>query len=256
MMTANYHSHTWRCSHASGKEAEYVQAAVERGMEVYGFSDHTPYPFPWYHYSWFRMKPDQLQEYVDTVLRLRKQFPQVTIPVGLEAEYYPKYFPELLSLLRDSGIEYLLLGQHYLDNEIGAHYSGNPTADVTLLDKYCRQTRDAIQTGVFTYFAHPDLLNFQGSDAVYTEHVRGLCRDARNCGIPLEINLLGIEKGKHYPNPRFWRIAAEENCKVIFGCDTHDPAALRNLGSEETAMSLVRQFGLELIDRADIRPVR
>ena len=255
MMIANYHSHTWRCSHATGTEREYVLASRSRGMEIYGFSDHTPYPFPWYHVSWFRMKQEQLAEYVETIMSLRREFPDIQIPVGLEAEYYPKYFPELRSLLKDSGIEYLLLGQHYLDNEIGAHYSGNATGDESLLKQYCAQTRDALQTGCYTYFAHPDLLHFKGSTAVYESHIRGLCREARSCGIPLEVNLLGLERGKHYPDIRFWRVAAEENCSVILGCDTHDPASLKSFASEEKARTMIEGLGLKLLDRAELRPI-
>ena len=255
MMTANYHTHTWRCSHATGTEREYLRLAAERGMEVYGFSDHTPYPFPAHHDSWFRMKPEQLPEYVDTILGLRKEFPHIQIPVGLEAEYYPAYFPELRAMLRDSGIEYLILGQHFLDNEIGAFGSSAPTADIALLKKYCDQTRDAMQTGLFTYFAHPDLLNFRGGSRVYEEHIRGLCREANHCGIPLEINLLGIEKGRHYPNIEFWRIAAEENCSVVIGCDTHNPSALTNYDSEERAMCMVRELGLNLLYRVNLRAI-
>ena len=45
-MRANYHAHTWRCSHAKGTERDYVEAALDRGLEILGFSDHTPYPFP------------------------------------------------------------------------------------------------------------------------------------------------------------------------------------------------------------------
>lgn len=256
MMTANYHSHTWRCSHATGTERDYVLAARERGMKVFGFSDHTPYPFPWYHFSWFRMKPDQLEGYVRTIQSLRQEFPDMQIPVGLEAEYYPKYFPELISMLCGSGVEYLLLGQHYLENEIGAHYSGNATGDEALLKQYCAQARDAMQTGLYTYFAHPDLIRYTGSDGIYEAHIRGLCREAVSCAIPLEINLLGVEKGKHYPDIRFWRIAAEENCCVILGCDTHDPAALNSTASEEKARSIIRELELKLLDRVELRPIR
>ena len=255
MMTANYHAHTWRCSHATGTEKEYLQLAADRGMEIYGFSDHTPYPFPESHNSWFRMKLNQLPEYVETVLCLRKEFPDMQIPIGLEAEYYPAYFPELRAILRDSGVEYLLLGQHFLDNEIGAFGSSTPTSDVTLLKKYCEQSRDAIQTGLFTYFAHPDLLNFQGDSQTYREYCRGLCREAKACAVPLEINLLGLERGKHYPNLEFWRIAAEENCSVILGCDTHDPSSLLKRDSEEKALHIVNELGLNLMDRVNLRAI-
>ena len=256
-MRANYHAHTWRCSHAKGTEREYVEAALDRGLEILGFSDHTPYPFPWYHLSWFRMKCEQLPGYVESVQSLGKEYHgRIQIHTGLEAEYYPDYFPELLTMLRDSGVEYLLLGQHYLDNEIGAHYSGSPTADANLLRRYCSQTMDAMQTGVFSYFAHPDLIHFTGNDGVYREQIRLLCREAKNCNLPLEWNLLGFEKGKHYPNRRFWEIAAEEGCSVILGCDTHDPAAFGNRESEVQAMKSIQELGLDLVDRIDFRTVR
>ena len=46
MLTANYHTHTYRCGHAGDYPDEaYVQAAVQAGYKVLGMSDHTPWPF-------------------------------------------------------------------------------------------------------------------------------------------------------------------------------------------------------------------
>ncbi len=50
-MIANYHTHTWRCHHAKGTEREYVERAIEGGLKILGFSDHTPYPLPAGYYS-------------------------------------------------------------------------------------------------------------------------------------------------------------------------------------------------------------
>ena len=44
-MKANYHTHTFRCGHASGKDEDYVKAAVNRKFDVLGFSDHVPWPY-------------------------------------------------------------------------------------------------------------------------------------------------------------------------------------------------------------------
>lgn len=35
----NYHTHTTRCYHASGKDEEYVKAAIKAGIKELGFSD-------------------------------------------------------------------------------------------------------------------------------------------------------------------------------------------------------------------------
>lgn len=69
-MIANYHTHTWRCRHADGTEREYVERAIEGGLKILGFSDHSPYPFPEGYDSGMRMRLDQVEGYVDTVLAL------------------------------------------------------------------------------------------------------------------------------------------------------------------------------------------
>lgn len=256
-MIANYHAHTWRCNHAVGTEEEYVLHGLTRGLEIIGFSDHTPYPFPDGYVSTFRMGLDQLQDYTETVLSLRDRYSaRAQILLGLETEYYPELFPQLLAILRDYPVDYLLLGQHNLGNEMGEHYNGSPTGDPELLRRYCYQTAQGMNTGLFTYLAHPDLFRFTGDGAVYRRYMRELCAEANNCGMPLELNLLGLSQGRHYPNEMFWQIAAEENCAVILGCDAHDPRAMSDTEPEQRAMEMVRRMGLRLLERADLRPIR
>ena len=133
-MIANYHTHTWRCNHAVGREEDYVKTAIDQGFRILGFSDHSPYFFPGSYYSGIRMYPEQLKDYCDTVLSLRKQYgDRIRIPLGLELEYYPDCLPELLPFLKDHGIEYLLLGQHFLHNEVNSPYSGRATSDTGIL---------------------------------------------------------------------------------------------------------------------------
>ena len=162
-MLANYHTHTPRCNHAVGEEQCYVERAVEGGLKLLGFSDHTPYLFdkPGY-YSSFRMRPEELDDYVQTLQKLRTKYAdRIELHIGLEAEYYPKLFPRLLDFLRQYPVEYLILGQHALYNEVEGIYPAQPTTDRKLLDQYLGQTLDALDSGVFTYFAHPDLFCFE-----------------------------------------------------------------------------------------------
>lgn len=255
-MTANYHTHTWRCNHATGREEEYVRAALDRKFTILGFADHTPHFFLGAYYSNFRMRPELLKDYCDTVRLLQKKYAdQIAIPLGLELEFYPQLLPRLMPVLRDAGIEYLLLGQHFLGNEEGEHYSGSPTADKEILKRYCYQAMDAMQTGLFTYFAHPDLIHFKGEERVYRQYMAELCREARNCDLPLELNLLGQWSGRHYPNPAFWQTAAEEGCSVVLGCDAHAPEHLNKLEAEEQLLALVRELGLHLMETVPLKKI-
>lgn len=254
-MIANYHTHTPRCNHAWGSEAEYAECALKAGLQILGFSDHSPYVFPGTYYSHFRMRPALLEDYVNTVLALREQYRgKLEIPLGLELEYYPGLLPQLLPLLKDQPLDYLILGQHCLGNEVNDHYSGRATADKRHLERYCDQTIDAMHSGLFTYFAHPDLLNYVGGDdKFYRSQVRRICTEAKQCGIPLEINLLGMLELKHYPNDRFWEVAAEENCDVILGRDAHEPQQLLLEEFEQRGLDIVHRYGLNLLPTVKLR---
>ncbi len=256
-MIANYHTHTWRCNHATGTEREYVENALAAGLDTLGFSDHSPYIFSGDYYSHFRMRLDQLPDYVETVLALRAEYAgRIQIPLGLELEYYPKFLPKLLPILRDTPLDYLLLGQHFIGNEIESHYNGWPTDQKCLLETYVNQSMDAFQTGLFTYFAHPDLMRFEGEDGFYRAQMRRICREAKSCGIPLEINLLGLYNRRNYPDWRFWEQAAEEGCIVILGRDAHDAAALLDAKTEQKALEMVQKLGLQLVDRVELKRFR
>lgn len=256
-MIANYHTHTARCNHAVGTEREYIERAIEGGLQTLGFSDHAPYGFEGTdHVSGFRMLPPELPEYMSTLRALREEYrDRIDLRLGVEAEYYPKYFTALLERLRAQGVEYIILGQHLLDNEIDAWYVGRPTEDAALLTAYVDQCIAAMETGSFTYMAHPDIFNFVGDREVYARENRRLCRAAIANNLPLEINMLGIRDHRHYPNEDFWRIAGEEGVAVILGCDAHTPMDAYDPESEQTALELVEKYGLKLLQTVEFKPI-
>ena len=73
-MKTNYNTHTYRSKHAMGNDERYVEAAISAGIEILGFSDHTPWPhFPADYDSHVRMEPMYLPEYCQSVRRLREK---------------------------------------------------------------------------------------------------------------------------------------------------------------------------------------
>lgn len=255
-MIANYHTHTPRCRHAKGGEEEYVQSAIDRGLKILGFADHSPYAFPAWFDSDFRMRMDQLDDYTGAVLSLKERYQdRLEIHLGVELEYYPAYLRSTLEILRDRGVEYAILGQHFVGNEIDDHYNGYVTGDKQLLKRYVNQTVEGMETGLFTYLAHPDLFHFSGDKKTYQDHMRRICQSANSCGMPLELNLLGLFGKRHYPNPWFWEMAAEENCKVILGYDAHDPAFLGNTDIVRQGLEFLEPYGLELLETVPLRPI-
>ena len=253
-MIRNYHTHTWRCGHARDTEREYVESAIAGGLKELGFSDHSPMPYPNGYISPVRMRVDQLEDYVSTVLALREEYKDdIDIHLGLEAEYFPDLFEELLELLSPYPFEYLLLGQHFLGNEQGAPYVGMPIRDETILQWYTWQCQEAILTGCFSYIAHPDVFYYAGDGASYEKWARELCRSAKQAQLPLEINFLGLGERRHYPNDAFWKVAGQEGNKVIFGADAHCRANVVRPDVEAEAQQIVGRYGLSLTDQVRLR---
>lgn len=253
-MIANYHTHTPRCRHAVGSEREYIETAIEKGLKILGFSDHVCYPFPSHYYSTFRMFPHELEDYITTVSDLKEEYKnEITIHLGFEAEYYPKYFDSLLRMLEPYPIEYLLLGQHFIGNEINEHYCGSMTMRKDVLTRYVSQVEEALKTGRFTYLAHPDLIYYRGADReLYKEQMRKLCKAANHYKIPIEINLLGLSENRNYPDPIFWQIAGEEQCRVILGSDAHRPAGVYPEDAIRSAKELADRNHLSLLETIDL----
>ena len=245
-MTVNLHTHTYRCHHATGTERQYIETAIKNGIRHMGFSDHTPFREPDGHEQSHRVSMMDAPLYFESLRTLREEFrDQIQIHIGFEMEFYPVYFEQMLDVATSLGAEYLILGQHYIRyREENQHTSVKPTTEEDALAYYVDTVIQAMETGVFTYVAHPDILNYTGDDAIYEKHMRRLCQAATRCEIPLEINFLGLREKRIYPVERFWKIAGEEGCEVVFGCDAHKFKHAYDAESLEIAKEWTRKYHL------------
>lgn len=257
-MDYNLHTHTTRCHHARGTDEEYIECAIKAGIKHLGFSDHLPFAFPDGYESAYRVDMSDGEKYVRDIQLLRKKYKKtIEISVGFEMEYYPAYFDKMLENARKFGAEYLILGQHFLGNE---HPDGvgtrAPIRDDHLLTEYVDSVILGIESGVFTYIAHPDIILFLGSEKHYHEEMTRLCVKAREHNIPLEINLSGIMYNQHYPDERFWKIAGKIGTPVTFGRDAHDSTALLDTECIDIAFGMVKKFKLNHIGKPKLVSIK
>lgn len=263
-MIANYHTHTPRCNHARGEEKEYIEAAIQNGLKILGFADHSPQIFPNGYVSKIRMHPEELGGYIKTIEELRTAYAdRIEIRCGLEVEYFPALFGDLLSYLQEHpGVEYLILGQHCTSNEYDVEnpnkwYTGDwEQGDEYKLARYVEQVVEGMQTGKFLYLAHPDVCLYSGDPAVYRRLMRDLCREAKRCNLPLEINAQGLRRkdiSNSYPVPAFWQIAAEEGCTAVFGCDAHSPEFVGDAEYTAIMEKVARDCGIKVLETLEIK---
>lgn len=251
----NFHTHTYRCHHAKGTDRDYVEAAIKAGYTEIGFSDHVPYPFPTEYYSDFRMELDKTENYVNSIRSLQKEYKdKITIRLGFEVEYYPQIFEDLLNFIKPFNYDYLILGQHFTDNEFDddAFYCGHKTKSVDTLDKYINQTLEGLKTGEFAYFAHPDLIHFTGSRKIYKNKMSEFVKELKKLNIPLECNFLGFWDKRHYPDSDFWKLVAKEGNPVIIGLDAHQPKVYADKKRLDKMKKFLNDLGIKPIENFDI----
>lgn len=252
-MDYNYHTHTFRCNHATGSEEEYIITAIKAGVKYMGFSDHAPYRFPDGYESFYRMPMATAEDYFSVLKALREKYKgQIEIKIGFEMEYYPSHFEAMLKNVVDFGAEYLILGQHFLYEEHPNGVASSGAKGEQNLKEYVSLVVNGIKTGRFTYVAHPDLIAYNEDDTVYANEMRKICVASREYNVPLEINFLGIRFNRHYPNKKFWKIVGEEQSPVTFGFDAHTVEEAGDTESEKAALELVKEFSLNYIGKPKI----
>jgi histidinol-phosphatase (PHP family) len=83
-MRIDLHNHTILCNHATGTVDEYIQRAIELGIDEYGFSDHAPMNFD----PKYRMDISQKNLYENWVIDAREKYKnQIKILLGYEVDY-------------------------------------------------------------------------------------------------------------------------------------------------------------------------
>ena len=254
-MDYNYHTHTYRCHHASDTPEEYILRAIDNGIKYMGFSDHIPFVFPNGHNSGYRIDPSEAADYMEEITLLREKYrDKIEIKIGFEMEYYPEYFDEMLSVAKQYNAEYLLLGQHFIFNGEydGIHPTVRPNEDINSLEEFTSNIVDAIKSGVFTYVAHPDIFNFTGDSNAYRQSIKRICQASKECNVPIEINFLGIRDRRHYPREKFWQTVGETDAPVTFGFDAHDKMSAYDGESLKVAKEMVQKHNLNYIGKPKI----
>ena len=91
-MRVDLHNHTTLCNHASGTSEEYIQRAIELGIDVYGFSDHAPMNYD----PKYRMDISSKPIYEKEILGLKEKYRNdISILLGYEVDYLDGYILDL-----------------------------------------------------------------------------------------------------------------------------------------------------------------
>jgi histidinol-phosphatase (PHP family) len=260
-MLADYHTHTPLCRHAEGNPVEYARHAQSIGLAEIGFSDHNP--MPEFFDDW-RMLITDLPRYVELVTEAREALPGFPIRLALECDYLEgreKWIEKTATL---GEWDYLIGSVHYIHDGIAVDDPQHMARWTTATDiehmwsVYWKLYEKMIRTGLFDFYAHPDLAKkFGFRPAVdlrrYYEPVVQALLDTHAV---MEVSTAGLRKevAEIYPAREMLEMAYSAKVPIVISSDAHQPV---DVGADfDQALKLVRSVGYTTTVRFEKRQRR
>ena len=238
MIRVDLHSHT-KASHGRDSVADMALAAAERGLAVFGFSEHSPRPLGYDYPSEYR---EHLNAAFPTYLAEVRALRQGTAPggisvrLGLEMDWLEAEPSFMTRVVQAEDYDYVIGGVHFLGT--WGFDAAKEDWD-TLTDAGCHANYAAYfatlaamgRSGLVQIAAHPDIIKLFSvnrfrawleADA-HLDQVRDALVALRDNGVAMEISSAGLRKPCHeiYPGPRIMRLAADLGLAITFGSDAH-----------------------------------
>lgn len=244
----DYHTHHWRCGHASGTLAEVVDAARARRLAAVGLSDHAPmlhlpgdHPMPG-----TAMPRSAFDGYVREMVDLRDATADLAVRVGVEADYFPDHVDAYRDLLARHPWDHVLGSVHFVDgwHFVDRRLPPGATAD-DVWDRALVLTAQAATCGLFDAITHLDVIKTRGHvpREWVTPRLHETLDAIRDADVALELNTSGWRKpvGECFPGPALLREAVRRGIPIVLGSDAHRP---QDVGADfGRAARLLREAG-------------
>ena len=246
-MRVDLHNHTVLCNHATGSVDEYIQRAIELGIDEYGFSDHAPMNFD----PKYRMSLKQKKLYESWINEAKEKYKnQIKILLGYEVDYIDGF---LLEEVMKADVDYLIGSVHFLKNKNELWGFDNPefigvyeSKDIdTIWEEYFDAIKSMAKTGLFDIVGHLDLIKV--FKFLPKKDIRLIAKETlleiKKANLVLEINSAGIRKpiGETYPSKQLLEMAYEMDINITFGSDAH---SVEQVGfAYEDAVNLAKDIG-------------
>jgi len=239
----DYHIHT---TYSDGKDEPeaYIKAAIKAGMKEIGFSEHIallPERQKW------TMDPARLPEFTDHISRLRKQFPEIAVRMGVELDYLPDREKELSVLVDSFPFDYIIGSVHYMGEktvDLGPEFYFGKNIDL-IFENYFTLVCEAASTGLFDIIGHPDLVRihrFKPENDI--SHLYTMMASAfHEHDVAFELNTNGRNKplNDFYPDKNYLPLFASRGVPVCVNSDAHLPSRVGQFFDE--AYGLLRLSG-------------
>ena len=237
------HNHTTRCNHAEGTVDEYIQKAIELGIDIYGFSEHAPMDFD----PDYRLAFEEMDAYRDDVLQAKEKYKdEINILLGYEVDWLPGHMDDRVL---NADVDYLIGSVHFIDKwsfDNPEFLAGWKNKDIDEIWKaYFEATEAMAKSGKFDIVGHLDLIKV--FKYMPKQDTRVLAKSAlqaiKKSNMVLELNAAGLRKpiGEIYPSRSLLEVAYELDIPITFSSDAH---AVEQVGfAYEQTTKMAREIG-------------
>ena len=222
-MRIDLHNHTTRCNHATGTIDEYIQRAIDIGIDIYGFSEHAPMEFD----KKYRLRFNEMIDYERDIIEVKERYrDNIKILLGYEVDFLPQYLDRRVL---EAKVDYLIGSVHFIDNwgfdnpEFIGEYSNRDIDDIWI--EYFNAIENMAKSGHFDIVGHLDLIKV--FKYMPKKDIRLIAQNAlkaiKKSNMVLEVNSAGLRKpiGKFYPSNELLQEAYSLDIPISFGCDAH-----------------------------------
>lgn len=242
-MRIDLHNHTTRCNHAEGTVDEYIQKAIELGIDIYGFSEHAPMDFD----AKYRLPFCDIQAYTTDILQAKEKYKDdIDILLGYEVDWLPGHIED--SIL-SAKVDYLIGSVHFIDKWSfdNPEFIGEwKNKDIDEIWKaYFEATEAMAKSGNFDIVGHLDLIKV--FKFMPKQDVRILAKDVlkaiKASNMVMEVNTAGLRKpiGEIYPSRALLEETYALNIPITFSSDAH---AVEHIGAGyDLAIALAKDIG-------------
>jgi len=217
------HNHTTRCNHAEGSVEEYIERAIELGIDIYGFSEHAPMDFD----ERYRLSFEEMDAYENDILTAKEKYKsQIEILLGYEVDWLPGHMDERVL---NAQVDYLIGSVHFIDKwsfDNPEFIGGWKNRDIDeIWQAYFEATEAMAKSGKFDIVGHLDLIKV--FKYLPKKDVRLLAKNSllaiKKSGMVLEINTAGLRKPvkELYPSRALLEEAYALDIPITFSSDAH-----------------------------------
>lgn len=240
MIRVDLHTHS-SCSHGANTVREMFEAGRARGLNIQGFSEHSPRPRGYDYPTEYRdrltaLYPGHVHEVRELAAEQAATPGASLVLLGLELDWLEEETAFMTDVARAYPYDYIIGGIHFLGHW-GFDWSADEWAPLSaeqraeLYESYYRTMTRMAGSGLFRIAAHPDLIKIfsVNSFRAWLKHpgsmdlVAEALTAVRDAGMALEISSAGLRKPcrEIYPGPTILRLAADLGLPITFASDAH-----------------------------------